>query len=685
MRIATDVGGTFTDLVFYDPKTKTMGVCKSDTTPPAFEKGVLNAVAKAGLPPSEVEFFAHGTTVVINALTERKGAKTALITTKGFRDVLEIGRGTRPDLYNFYFRKPTPFVPRHLRREVTERLSYKGEVLTPVVLDDLDAIVAGFKAEGVEAVAVCLLHAYANPVHEAQVTARIKELWPEVAVIASHEITREWREYERTSTTVLSAYVKPIAQRYLTNLENRLKESDFKGRFFVMQSNGGIATVDAMKENPISMVESGPVSGMLGAIALGRLIDEPNLLALDIGGTTAKCTLIKQFQAPITTEYKIEWTRSSPGYPIKTPVIDIVEIGNGGGSIAWVDAAGSLHVGPQSAGASPGPAAYGRGGTSPTTTDANLMLRRINPDYFVGGEVVPDLKALDAAFAKVAQTLGTGIQDVARGVVRIANANMVNALKLVSVNRGHDPRDFAMVAFGGGGAMHAASLARELGMPKVIIPNHAPVFSAWGMLLTDLRRDYLLTRVIRLEPANATAIAAAFAELAATATTDFQGDGYSTDQLVFQQYADMRYRGQEHTVKVPLPEGEMSAQTMDAIAARFHDSHEREFRFKLDAPTELVNIHLVVHGLVDKPEIPTLEPATAGAETALKGRREVDYDADGILTADIYDRARLRPGMVFTGPAIVEEAATVTLVLPGNRVEIDAYGNLHIHISGASA
>ena len=472
MRIATDVGGTYTDLVYYEPGSGAFGVVKTDTTPPGFERGVLDAVRKAGCPIEAVDFFAHGTTVVINALTERRGAKTALITTQGFRDVLEIARGTRPDLYNFRFSKPPPFVPRYLRQEVRERVSYKGEILTPLHPEDLDPLVERFRAENVEAIAICFLHAYANHTHEAAAAARLRTLWPEVSVIASHEITREWREYERTSTAVLSAYVKPLAASYLSSLETSLTEDGFRGQIFVMQSNGGIATLPATRLNPISMVESGPVGGMLGAMALGRLINQTNLIALDIGGTTAKCTLIKDGQARITTEYKIGWTRTNPGYPIKTPVIDIVEIGSGGGSVAWVDAAGSLHVGPRSAGASPGPAAYGRGGTEPTTTDANLLTGRINPDEFGGDEMTADFNNLRRAFASLSERLGVSVEDAARGVIRIANANMVNALKLVSVNRGQDPRDFALVAFGGGGPMHATALAKELGIPKVIIPIH---------------------------------------------------------------------------------------------------------------------------------------------------------------------------------------------------------------------
>ncbi|MDQ1184045.1 hydantoinase/oxoprolinase family protein [Agrobacterium larrymoorei] len=436
IRVSTDVGGTFTDLVYFetDPGTglQTVRTEKSDTTPPDFEMGVLNVLQKADVDITRVDFFAHGTTVVINALTERKGAKVGLITTKGFRDALEIGRGNRPDFFNLMYQKPAPFVPRHLRLEVPGRINYQGQETTPLDLSELGAIVDAFKAAAVEAVAVCLLHAYANPAHETAVLEALRTLWPEVSAVASHQITREWREYERTNTTVLSAYVQPKAARYLEKLEVGLKDKGYRGNLFIMQSNCGVDSVEAVKAIPITMVESGPASGFWGAAELGRIIGEPNVLALDIGGTTAKCSLIENGQVKIKTDYWIERNRTSAGYPIMVPVVDLVEIGNGGGSIAWVDDFDKLHVGPQSAGASPGPAAYGRGGMNATTTDANLVLGRINPDYFCGGSVVADISALNAAMTPLAERLGTSIKDVARGIVRIANSNMVNALKLVS-------------------------------------------------------------------------------------------------------------------------------------------------------------------------------------------------------------------------------------------------------------
>ena len=468
IRVATDVGGTFTDLVCFETDTETgkhsIVTAKTDTTPPDFEIGVLNVLAKGQVDPSEVDFLAHGTTVVINSITERKGVKVGLITTKGFRDCLEIARGNRPDFFNLHYQKPIPFVPRYLRRELPGRMSYRGEESESLDMALLPSILDDFKSEGVAAVAVCFLHSYANFAHEKTAMKEVKRLWPEVAVVASHQITREWREYERTSTAVLSAYVQPAAEKYLKQLANGLKEKGFKGSPYIMQSNCGVDSLESVSRIPITMVESGPASGFWGAAELGKLINEPNVIALDIGGTTAKCSLIENAQVRIMTNYWIERDGKSAGYPIMVPVVDLVEIGNGGGSIAWVDDYSKLHVGPQSSGAIPGPAAYGKGGIEATTTDANLMLGRINKDYFCGGDINADMESAKSALSKVGDKLGATAEEAARGIIRIANNNMVNALKLVSLNRGFDPRDFVLVAFGGGGGMHAVALAQELGV-----------------------------------------------------------------------------------------------------------------------------------------------------------------------------------------------------------------------------
>lgn len=678
LRVATDVGGTFTDLVTFSIDAdgrQVIRTAKADTTPPNFERGVLDVMAKAGIAPSDVAFFAHGTTVVINALTERRGVKTGLVTTRGFRDILEIARGNRPDFFNLAYDKPEPFVPRHLRLEIGGRMTYRGQESEALDLSELDAIIAGFRAHGVEAIAVCLLHAYANPAHEQAVAERLRVLMPEASVVASHQITREWREYERTNTTVLSAYVQPIAEAYLNGLKDAMVAGGFAGQLYVMQSNCGVDSLEATSRIPITMVESGPASGFWGAAELGRLIGEPNVLALDIGGTTAKCSLIENAQVRIKTDYWIERSRETSGYPVMVPVVDLVEIGNGGGSIAWVDEYTRLHVGPRSAGAVPGPASYGRGGTKATTTDANLALGRIDPNYFCGGTITADMTAVNTSLDELAQKLGVDRIEAARGIVRIANNNMVNALKLVSLNRGYDPRDFTLVAFGGGGAMHAVALATELGCPKVVIPRGASVFSAWGMVMSDLRRDYFVTRLIGGGETAPAEISALVAEVAANARQQFAAENVSADQLKLVALLKCRYQNQEHSVEVDVPVGSFDAAAHAALTAKFHDMYEREYTYRLDAPVEVVGLHMVASAEVGKLELGKLPVTGALLASAVKGRRQVDYATDGVHDATIYDSEKLEPGMSFTGPAIIEDPGTTIVIHPGNAVAIDPYGN----------
>ncbi|HEY3624170.1 MAG TPA: hydantoinase/oxoprolinase family protein [Roseiarcus sp.] len=686
VRVATDVGGTFTDLVYYETNDETgeqsIRTAKVHTTPPNFEEGVLNVLAKGKVDIGSVAFFAHGTTVVINALTERKGVKTGLITTEGFRDVLEIARGNRPDFFNLMYEKPKPFVPRHLRREAPGRMNYQGEETAPLDLSGLPTILDDFRAEGVQAIAICLLHAYANPAHEEALAAEVRRLWPSVAVVASHQITREWREYERTNTTVLSAYVQPIAESYLDRLERGLAANGARGQLYIMQSNCGVDSLAATKAIPITMVESGPASGFWAAAELGRMIGESNVLALDIGGTTAKCSLIEGGHVRIMTDYWIERSRRSSGYPVMVPVVDVVEIGNGGGSIAWVDDFGKLHVGPQSAGAVPGPAAYGQGGVEATTTDANIALGRINKDYFFGGEIKADMAAVEAALGHIAAKLTVSPIEAARGIVRIANNNMINALKLVSLNRGYDPRDFTLIAFGGGGAMHAAALGAELGVKNVVIPRGAPVFSAWGMMMSDLRRDYFVTRLIETGGTEASVVAAALSglieEAAERARAQFAAEGFAAERVALTPFLKCRYQNQEHSVEAPLAYGPVDPAAVADLVSRFHAIYEREYTYRLDAPVEIVGLHLVASAEVGKLRLPPLPNISAAPATARKGRRLVDYALEGVDEADIYDAEKLEPGMSFAGPAVIEDPATTVVVHPGQSVAIDAYGNIHI-------
>ncbi|UPW81971.1 hydantoinase/oxoprolinase family protein [Lysinibacillus sp. Ag94] len=675
MRVATDIGGTFTDLVYVDGQGN-FGYEKSNTTPPFFEQGVIDVIQKSAINQTQLEMFIHGTTVIINALTERKGAKTGLITTKGFRDVLEIARGNRPDLFNVKYQKPQPFVERYLRREVTERLNYKGQVLEEINVTELEEIVDYFKKEQVEAIAVSFLHSYVNNEHEKTAVQKIRELWPEIQVTASSEITQEWREYERTNTAVLNAYVQPTATTYIDRLEQKLQETVNIEQSYVMQSNGGTTKFDNAKRSPINMVESGPVAGILGAAVLGEILDEKNIIAFDIGGTTAKCSLIENGEVKVSTDYYIEKDNRHAGYPIKTPVVDIVEIGNGGGSIAWIDSAGSLKVGPQSAGACPGPVAYGQGGTEPTTTDANLLTGRLTPENFDFNVNLDNVK--NVIEKKIGNRFNMSAEEAALGIIRIANSNMLNALKLISIRKGHNPQDFTMIAFGGGGSMHGPALALELGVKKVIIPIASPVFSAWGMLMTDLRHDYIQTYIKRMYELDLVEMNKVWAEIESNAIQQFETESMSKDKVFFQRFADMRYLGQEHTVKVPVDGGQWNQATIDEAIADFNHLHEKNFSFKLpEAETEIVNIHVTAFGKVHKPKLKTINRHSS-LQDALLEQRDVYYEQDGWVKTNIYDRELLPIGEKIKGPVIVEEKAAATVIYKSQSLYIDAYGNIVI-------
>ncbi len=678
MRVASDIGGTFTDLIYLDEVTGEIGMTKASTTPRNFAIGVEDTLAKSGINVADTTFFVHGSTIIINALTERKGAKTGLATTRGFRDVLEITRANRPDLYNLYYTKPVPFVPRYLRLEVSERVNYRGEELEPLNEDDVCQAAEFFEKERIEAIAVCFLHAYANPDHEARCGQLLRELLPDVPVTLSHEITQEWREYERTNTTVLNAYVQPIAVQYLDTLEEDLHKMGMGPVAHIMQSNGGIASFEVARRAPIRTCESGPVAGVIGAAVIGDLLGEPNIISLDIGGTTVKSSLVEDGVPKITTDYRIEYRRDWEGYPVKVPTVDIVEIGAGGGSIAWIDEGGSLRVGPVSAGAVPGPACYDAGGEQPTVTDANLLIGRINPDYFLGGEIKVSMDKARQSMQEIAGFIGMSIEEAAMGVVRLADANMVNALKLVSVRRGYDPREFTLVAFGGGGSMHAAALARELRVKRIVVPTAPAVFSAWGMLMTDLRNDYIRTMVVRTDQIEPAEVSDTFVEMEEQAVEELAAEQVEKDQMIFQRFADMRYAGQEHTVKVPIPGGELTEKDLPEIDERFHQLHDHAYTFRLESPVELVNFHLTALGQVEKPKITRLnEDEGRSVEKAYKGNRQVMLDA-GFLTTPTYERGLLPVGAALSGPLIVEEPAATTVVFPGQRVSLDEYGFLHI-------
>ncbi len=677
-RLAIDIGGTFTDLVALDERTGDIVLEKSLTTPANFADGVTDTMRKAGIDAHTVGQFVHGTTVVINALTERRGAKVALITTAGFRDVLEIQRANRTDMYNLRYEKPRPFVPRRFRFEVPERVDHRGTVLVPLDVEAVRGVVERCRALDVEAIAVCYLNAYANPAHEVRTRQIVEQLHPDTAVTASHEITQQWREYERTNTTALNAYVKPTTTRYLSTLDERLTEMGLSGSKLAMQSNGGTATFSHARAVPIHLVESGPVGGVIGSRVIAANADEENIISFDMGGTTAKVSLIEHGDIKIHTEYHLERSSRWAGYPLRIPVVDIVEVGAGGGSIAWIDSGGALHVGPRSAGADPGPACYGLGGEEPTVTDANLIAGRLSAEYFLGGRMRLDVGRAERAIGTIARRIGLSVADTALGILRLANANMQAALERVSVERGYDPRDFALVASGGAGGLHGAVLARELRMRKVIVPRAPGQFSAWGMLMTDLRHDAIQTRVLPCDEQRVAEIEGLFAELERETASQFEGESFPSDRVTFERLLDLRYKGQEHTVRTPVPAGDLDVRALESAISTFHRLHEQAYSFRQDDPIEIVNVHVVGWGAVDHPMIPALEDGTRTLDAARKGARSVLFEEVGAVRSDVFERDLLPVGEPIPGPAVIEEPACTTIVCPEQRLRVDGYGNLII-------
>ncbi|MFQ6117646.1 MAG: hydantoinase/oxoprolinase family protein, partial [Candidatus Bipolaricaulia bacterium] len=645
-RLSTDVGGTFTDGVLLDEATGKIEVSKVSSTPKNPAIGTIESIERFKVSLDEVSFLVHGTTVVINALIEGKGAKTALITTEGFRDVLEIGRSNRTEMYDALYKKPTPLVPRYLRLEIRERIGADGEVLVPLDREALSRIIEFLREEGVESIAVCLLNAYANPRHEEEVGRLLGDHWPEVTVSLSHKITRRFYEYERTSTAVQNAYVMPVVQRYLHRLEEELTERRFRSDLQIMQSNGGVMTSSVAREIPIAMVESGPAAGAIGAAQLAGMIGYENVISYDMGGTTAKTSIIKGGLPETTEQYLVE------GRPILLPVVDLREIGAGGGSIAWIDEAGALHVGPQSAGADPGPACYQRGGAEPTVTDANLHLGILDPEYFLGGEMAVSPQLAREAIGKIADYFKISVDEAALGIIKIVNTNISGLLQSMTVKRGYDPRDFAIVAFGGAGPVHATAIARELSIPTVIVPVSPGVFSAWGMLMADLRHDFTRTYIELMEEADPQVVNGVFRELEAQVRELFQRENIAEENIVMTYEMGLRYYGQEHTLDVPAP-SELQDADKGRLGRSFDELHLRVYGHNApEEPKEIVSLKVTGIGKVRKP---ALEKIAGGREapeaTALLGERRV-YLGDGMYQEfSIYLRDKLLAGNIIPGPA----------------------------------
>ena len=689
-RLGIDIGGTFTDATLIDEDSGEVRIGKVPSTPRdpsiGFHEATRRILCEAGVAPSDVRYVVHGTTVATNAIIEGKTARTGFITTDGFRDMLEIQRQIRPSLYDLQFEKPRPLVPRYLCFGVPERLDAEGKVLT--ALDEAAArrIAAELRAEGVEAVAVCLLHAYINPDHERRVGEILSEVFPEAIVSLSSDVAPEIREYYRASTTVINAAIRPVVARYLQNIEVRLREAGLNAELLVMQSSGGVFTFAAACEKPVFMVESGPAAGVIAAAYLGSTLGYQNVLSFDMGGTTAKAGLIQGGTPRVTKDYEVGASAQSgagrargSGYPIRTPVIDLVEIGAGGGSIAWVDSGGALRVGPQSAGADPGPVCYGKGGTQPTITDANLVLGRLNPHYFLGGEIVLDVdKARAAILEKCAQPLGLDLIAAAHGIVEIANAAMVNALRLVSVQRGYDPRDFVLIAFGGAGPVHANRLAAETDIPTILIPMSPGITSAMGLLVTDLKHDYSTTLIQRVDQLDTRAVMDVFARMERLGRATLVRESITAENIEFVRQVDMRYVGQSFDLTIPLhASAAITSGVVAQVLAQFHEAHERAYGFNAPGePVELVTLRLTAVGKIGKPQLREV-PARGEEGTGEKSRRQVYFaESGGYVDCPIYDRYRLRAGAFIAGPAIVEEFDSTTVIHPGYQGRVDKFGNM---------
>jgi N-methylhydantoinase A len=672
LRIAADVGGTFTDVAVFDEASGRIRLGKTLTTPAKLIEGMSNGVSKASAGFKEAKLFLHGTTVAINALLERKGARTALVTTKGFRDIYEIGRINRPEAYNLFFRKHQPLIERALRYEIDERVDAAGEILRPLDTDEVHRVAERLKADGVEAVAVLFLHSYRNPDHEIQAGELLKKALPGVFVSTSHELSQEYREFERTSTVAANAFVGPKVQRYLAQTNDFLNEAEFPGKFLVVQSTGGLYDADQASRECIRMLESGPAAGVIGTRELCATIGVPNAIAFDMGGTTAKAGVI--LDGVELTAGHVMVGGYAEGLPIQIPMIDIEEVGTGGGSIARIVAGNALRVGPESAGAVPGPVSYGGGGTEPTVTDANLILGRLSPDLFLGGEMQLQLDAATAAMEeRVASKVGLSAIE--------AVTQMAHVVKRVTTARGLDARDFAMVAYGGAGPLHATLVARELQIPRVIIPNAPGHFSAYGMLVSDLRRDFVRTLFSRLSEAPFDLFEEIFSEMEQRGRDEIKAAAPGAVEVIIKHAADMRYVGQEHAVTVEIDGEHFDRRDTAAIKAAFDLVHDQRYGYSAkDESAEIVSLRVSVTGVIAKPEhAPVEHVSDPDPAAALIGKRPVEWGVlGGRIDTPIYDRSRLQAGHRLAGPALVQEYASTTVVLPGDTVAVDALGNLDI-------
>ena len=665
--VAVDTGGTFSDLLAVDANG-TLTIAKTLSTPKDPSRGIFDAIRKGGVDPGAIEHFVHGTTVGTNMLIERAGSQVGLLTTKGFRDVLRIQRIDRPESFDLHWIKPRHLVERAKSLEVRERIGAHGEVVEALNEEDVAAAVAKLKAEGVPAIAVCYMFSFLNSDHERRTRELINELYPEAYVSISSEVFPQWREYERSSTTVIDVYLKPRIDGYLTNLETELREAG-TGAPLIMRSNGGVMTTANARQQPVTMIRSGPAGGVIASLEVGALLGIDAIMTADIGGTSFDACLISAKRPVMTSSTELEF-----GIPIATPMLDIRSIGAGGGSEAWIDSGGALKVGPRSAGADPGPACYGRGGTVATSTDANVVLGRLDADFKLGGEVQLDADAARKAVQEVSARLDMGLEETASGILEIMNSGMAETMRLLTVDRGLDPREFSLIAFGGAGPLHGAYLAKALGMTRVIVPVYPGVFSAAGCLMADTRFDYMKSRITHEENVDLAIIASDLEELEARALDDFEREGFAEPPEMTRSI-DIRYSGQNWELEVPLPVGEITAESIAGARGAFDAEHERQFGWYFpESNFELVNFRVVASRMRSDVGLPDI--STGPMPDPVKTSSVYFDETRDRVETPIYRRPDLHAENEFIGPAIVVEDVSTTLVPPGWRARVEEHGHI---------
>lgn len=675
-RVGVDSGGTFTDVCLFDDASGRVEVWKVSSTPDdpsrGISQGVEEGVGGVGAAVADVAYFGHGTTVGTNALIQHRGARTGLITTGGFRDLLEIGRQKRPDLYDLQADKPEVLVARDLRLEVPERVLFDGRIETALDEQAVREAARALRAAGVQAVAICFLYGFVRPEHEAAVMRIVAEEFPEAFACASHGVAPEFREYERLSTVVVNAYLGPVMQGYIRRLGERLAALGLAVPPHLTQSNGGVIGFEQAGRMPVRTVLSGPSTGVIAAQEVGRMAGIGHLITFDMGGTSTDVALLQDGVCRLASEAMVH------GYPIKAPMLDIHTVGAGGGSIAHVDSGGLLKVGPRSAGAYPGPVCYGNGNVEPTVTDANVVLQTLNPTHLLGGRMAVDQAQARGAIQRLAALLGLDVMATAQGILSVVTANMARAIRVISVQRGHDPRDYTLAAFGGAGPLHAARLARELDIGRILVPRYPGILCAMGLLLTDLRADFATTRLVTLGHAALQEMSGAFAELTGRAEEWFGAELIAPAAQRLTRTVDMRYAGQNYEIAVPVPEGPVGPATLDALAEGFARAHERLYGFVAEGePMQLVTFRVEATGLVRKAAFRAEAERGTDASAALIGGREVWLsEAGGFVACPVYDRTQLHAGNRIAGPAIVEQMDATTVVLPGMTARVDAYANL---------